>query len=232
EDADHQVTLSPACTHFVDTYSRVDAPPITVLRAVDGTYIDTVERADIEELLKRGYQMPKRIKVGSKDGKWDVYGLLIQPTDVVDGEKYPVIDYAYGGPQTVQTPKRFTWKNDYFDPLGRLQSFAQLGFVGVMIDGPGSAQREKAFHDVSYQHLQGSCGLDNHVHVIEKLAHDYSFMDIERVGIWGASGGGYATARGMLEYPDFYKVGVSIAGNHDSRLYNATWVERYNGLYD
>lgn len=118
-------------------------------------------------MFKRGYKIPERIKVKPKDGKWDLYGLLIKPAYFDVKKKYPVIDYAYGAPQTVHTPKRFTWKNYYFDPLGRLQSFAQLGFVGVMIDGPGSAQREKAFHDVSFQNLQGSCGIEDHVHVIQ-----------------------------------------------------------------
>ncbi|HEY4600317.1 MAG TPA: DPP IV N-terminal domain-containing protein [Cerasibacillus sp.] len=232
EDADHEVYLSPDNDYFIDVYSRIDLPPHTVLRNVDGRFVRKVAEADISRLLEKGYVIPKPIKVLSEDESYDIYGLMILPSELDEEQSYPMIDYAYGGPQTLHTPKRFTWTNSFADPLGGLQSLAQLGFVGVMIDGIGTPQRNKAFHDYSYQNLQACSGLKDHVHVIKELGKSYPYLDLERVGVWGFSGGGYATVRAMFEYPDFYKVGVSASGNHDQRLYNAAWVERYNGLYE
>lgn len=232
EDADHQISFSPDMSYFVDTYSRIDLPPKTIIRKANGTLVKTIEVSDISDLLKRGYIFPERIKVKSNDGLYNLYGLIIKPAQFREDKKFPLIDYAYGGVQTIHTPKRFTWTSDYPDALGGLQSLAQLGFIGFMIDGKGTPQRSKKFHDDSYQNLQKSAGLKDHIHAIKSLAQQYSFIDLDRVGVWGYSGGGYATARAMLEYPDFYKVGISAAGNHDQRLYNASWVERYNGLFN
>lgn len=233
EDANHSISLSPNKDYFVDTYSRVDLPPKTVLRAIDGTLITTIEEANIDKLLQIGYILPERFVVKASDGITDLHGIMIKPANFDETKQYPLIDYIYGGPQTINTPKSFTWKGyEGSSYLGGLQSFAQLGFLGIIMDGLGTPQRSKKIHDYCYKNLEGCAGLEDHFICTQELGKRFNFIDIERIGLWGASGGGYATVRAMLEYPHFYKVGVAASGNHDQRLYNAAWVERYNGLFD
>ncbi|MEG0899095.1 MAG: DPP IV N-terminal domain-containing protein [Oscillospiraceae bacterium] len=232
EDADHSVTISPEYSFFVDTYSRVDLPPVTNLRDKNGEFIAEIEKADITQLLENGFIFPERFSIKASDGKTDLYGIIIKPADFDETKKYPIIDYIYGGVQCTNVPKNFAWCNEGKGICGGLESFAQLGFVGIVLDGPGTTNRGKDFHDIAYKNLQGCAGLDEHLYCTKKLAEKYKYLDIEKVGIWGASGGGYATLRAMCLYPDFYKVGASFSGNHDERLYNACWVERYNGEYE
>lgn len=233
EDANHNISLSTDKKYFADTYSRVDLPPTTLLKTIDGKLITVIEEANIDRLLEMGYILPERFTIKARDGKTDLYGIIVKPTDFHDSKKYPLIDYIYGGPQIINTPKSFTWKaEEGASYLGGLQSFAQLGFVGIIMDGMGTPQRSKNFHDDCYKNLEGCAGLKDHYICTQNLADRWQFIDMDRIGLWGVSGGGYATVRAMFEYPDFYKVGVAVSGNHDQRLYNASWVERYNGLFD
>lgn len=233
EDATHMVDFSPNHEYFLDTFSRVDLPPVTVLRAVDGRLIRELEQADITLLLAQGYQLPERFTVKAQDGETDLYGVLVRPADCAPNGKFPVIDYFYAGPQVVNTPKAFCFEANrgVVDLLGGAQPLAQLGFATVIMDGMGTPARSKAFHDVSHGNLQGAAGLCDHVAGMKQLAEMYPFIDLDRVGIWGISGGGYGSTRAILTYPDFYKVAVSVCGNHDQRVYVYAWGERYQGMY-
>jgi dipeptidyl aminopeptidase/acylaminoacyl peptidase len=169
--------------------------------------------------------------VKARDGETDIYGLLIYPTDFDPKKKYPLVDSIYPGPQIIRTPKSF-----FSSMLGMMfwgdQALAELGFIVVNIDGMGTPLRSKAFHDVAYGNLGEAGGLKDHIEGFKQLAAEHPYIDLDRVGIHGSSGGGFATARAMLEFPDFYKVGVSSAGNHDQRGYIASWGEKYQGLLD
>ncbi|WP_017154497.1 S9 family peptidase [Bacillus bingmayongensis] len=237
ENAEHNVSVSPDYCFFIDTFSRVDMPPKSVLRSTDGKLICTLEQADIQLLLSNGYQIPKRFTVKAADGITDLYGILIPPAKINKGCKYPILDYIYGGPQITRTPKEFTWGGEYalglpVDQVGGAQSFAQLGFAVILMDGRGTPYRSKEFHDFSNERLEWSAGLEDHVVAIKQLAEQYPFLDSKKVGIYGESGGGYAAARAILTYPDVYKVAVSGCGNHDQRLYLAAWGERFQGLFN
>lgn len=230
EDATHAVTMGASA--FVDTYSRVDLPPVTVLRNLDGQLIRQLEEADITDLMALGYQYPERFTVKAEDGT-ELYGIMVKPADFDPNKTYPVIDYIYGGPQLYNVPRDFTWDNSMNrEVMGGLQEFAQLGFVGITIDGRGTPGRGKEFHNHCYRNLHGCAGLSDHVSCAKELKEKFPFMDMDRVGIWGNSGGGYGTVSAMLLYPDFYKVGVASSGNYDQRMYEHSWTERYNGLYD
>lgn len=234
EDANHRISMGD--DSFVDTYSRVDLPPVTVLRKTDGTMIRELEKADIEDLLEQGYQIPRRFTVKAADGVTELYGILVPPAMMkrVDGtETYPVIDYIYGAAQLYNVPRDFTWDNTLNrEVMGGLQEFAQLGFAGIILDGRGTPGRGKAFHDHSFKNFEFCDGLVDHVHCAKELKEKFPFLDLERVGIWGNSGGGYATVTAMFTYPEFYKVGVASAGNYDQRMYEHSWTERYGGLYE
>lgn len=231
EDAVHAVTIGENA--FVDTYSRVDLPPVTVLRNLDGTLIRELERADVSDLMAAGYQLPERFTVKSADGAYDLHGILVKPADFDPQKKYPVIDYIYGGAQLYNVPRDFTWDNGMNrEIMGGLQEFSQLGFVGIILDGRGTPGRGMKYHSYSYHKIHGCAGLEDHVFCADELKEKYPFMDFERIGMWGNSGGGYATVSAMFQYPEFYKVGVASSGNYDQRMYEHSWTERYNGLYD
>lgn len=231
EDATHSVSIGAEA--FVDTYSRVDLPPVTVLRKLDGSLITELEKADVSDLMALGYQMPERFTVTAADGVTQLYGIMVKPADFDPNKKYPVIDYIYGGAQLYNVPRDFTWDNSMNrEVMGGLQEFAQLGFVGITIDGRGIPGRGKEFHNYSYKKLHGCAGLEDHVACADELKEKFPFMDMDRVGMWGNSGGGFGTVSAMLLYPDFYKVGVASSGNYDQRMYEHSWTERYNGLYD
>ena len=236
EDAEHDVFISPDHQYFVDTFSRVDLPPMSVLRRTDGSLVRHLEEADIEHLLKKGYQIPERFTVKATDGITDLYGILIRPAMVEADTKYPILDYVYGGPQRSHTPKRFTWGGEmHVEPIdltGGAQTFAQLGFAVILMDGRGTPYREKAFHDYSNGRLERAAGLEDHEAAIKQLTERYSFLDGDRVGTYGESGGGYGAARAILTYPDTYKVAVAGCGNHDQRFYLASWGERFQGKFD
>lgn len=231
EDAVHQVSMGEHT--FVDTYSRVDAEPVTVIRALDGTLIRELERADVTGLLANGYRYPERFTVLADDGVTLLYGILVRPSGFEAGKEYPVIDYVYGGAQLYNVPRGFTWDNAMGrEVMGGLQEFAQLGFAGIILDGRGTPGRGKAFHDFSWKGIHECAGLRDHVSCLPALKERFPFLDLKRVGIWGNSGGGYATVSAMLQYPDVYKAGVASAGNYDQRMYENSWTERYYGRYE
>lgn len=232
ENADHRIVFSPELSSFVDTYSRVDLSPITVVRAYDGKLIATIQSSDIELLLAHGYQLPEVFHVKASDGVTDLYGVFIRPVPFEENKKYPIIDFAYGGVHTTFAPTTFPLTAQGRDQMHIAQSLAQLGFVVIMMDGMGTPGRSKAFYDVCYKNLQGAAGIQDHVLGTRELAERFPFIDIERVGMYGFSGGGYGSVRAMLEFPEFYKVAVAGCGDHDNRLYSVEWGERYQGLYD
>ena len=223
EDAEHRVNFSPTGNYFVDIYSRVDLPPETVLRDTSGRLIKHLESADVELLLATGWTFPEPFKAKARDGVTDIYGMIMRPSNFDPNKKYPVIEYNYSGPQTNITPKGFV------GVFGQNQALAELGFIIVTIDGLGMNYRSKAFQDYSYKNL-GDGGFPDHISAIKQLADRYPYMDVSRVGIYGGSAGGYASTKAILTHPDFYKVAVSWAGNHDHRTDKASWCERYMGF--
>jgi dipeptidyl-peptidase 4 len=224
ENADHDVALSPSGRWFVDTYSTPTTPQVTVLRDASGKLVNTLEKADASKLLATGWKAPTPIIVKARDGKTDLYGLMYTPTTLDSAKKYPIINHIYPGPQTGSVGGRG------FSPArGDAQALAELGFVVVEIDGTGTPWRSKTFHDAYYGHM-GDNTLPDQVAGMKELAQRYRFIDIDRAGIYGHSGGGFATAGAMFRYPDFFKVGIAESGNHDNRVYEDDWGERYHGL--
>ncbi|HBM46557.1 MAG TPA: peptidase S9 [Lachnoclostridium sp.] len=233
EDAVHHISMGQDA--FVDTYSRVDLPPVTVLRKTDGTLVRELEQADITDLLALGYQMPERITLTAADGKTKLYGVFFRP-DTPDSEHqdfWPLIDYIYGGAQLYNVPREFTWDNGMDREIyGGLESFAKLGFAGLILDGRGIPGRGMDFHKLSYHNIHACAGLEDHVYALNELKNLYPQIDFNRIGMWGNSAGGYATVSAMLKYPEVYRVGVASSGNYDQRMYEHSWTERYNGLYN
>jgi len=225
EDADHSVWISPDNHFFVDNFSRADQKPKAVLRSMlDGKLIADIQESDISKLLATGWKYPKPFKVKGRDGITDIFGLLFYPTNFDATKKYPVIDATYTGPQAVRTAKSFirAYRNDDV-PI------AELGFIVMTIDGFGTAFRSKAFHDVSYMNL-GDIGAADHIGGLRQLARLYPYLDTTRVGIYGHSAGGYDAAHALFTHPEFYKVGVSTAGNHDNMMSKEWWDEQYMGM--
>ncbi len=224
EDADHDISLSPTGRYFVDTFSRPDVPQTSVLRDLNGKVVVTLEKADISRLLATGWKPPQPITVKARDGKTDLYGLLYTPTNLDSTKKYPIVNHVYPGPQTGSVGGRS------FSPArGDAQALAELGFVVVEIDGMGTPWRSKSFHDAYFARM-GDNTLPDQVAGMKELARRFSWIDVDRAGIYGHSGGGFAAAAAMFRYPDFFKVGIAEAGNHDNREYEDDWGERYQGL--
>jgi len=224
EDANHSVTLSTSGRYFVDTYSKPDVPQISVLRDAEGKLIATLERADISKLLATGWKPPIPITVKARDGVTDLYGLMFRPTNFDPNKKYPIINSIYPGPQTGSVGGR-----SFSAARGDTQALAELGFVVVQIDGMGTPWRSKKFHDAWFGDM-GDNTIPDQVTGMKQLAERYPWIDIDHVGIYGHSGGGNATAAAMFHYPDFFKVGVAQAGNHDNRIYEDDWGEKWQGL--
>ena len=224
ENANHSVIWSPDGKYFVDNFSTPNTPTVSVLRDSRGKLIANLEKADVSRLVATGWKPPTPITVKARDGKTDLYGLMFSPTKIVAGKKYPVIDYIYPGPQGGGVGPR-----SFAASRGDNQALAELGFVVVVVDGMCNPLRSKAFHDSCYGNM-GDNTLEDQVTAIKQLAAKYRFIDINRVGIWGHSGGGFATAAAMFRFPDFFKVGISESGNHDNRNYEDDWGERYIGL--
>lgn len=220
----HSVTFSPDYKHLVDTYSSVEVPPVSVLRDNTGKKIADLETADISKLKEKNWVAPKVFSVKARDNKTDLYGLIFLPSNYDESKKYPVVNYIYPGPQSGSVGYYG------FRPTVRdNQALAELGFVVVAVDGMGTPQRSKSFHDAYYGNMADN-GLPDNITAIKQLAKKYKGMDISRVGIWGHSGGGFASTRAVFDYPDFYDVAVSGAGNHDNRNYEADWGEKWHGL--
>jgi len=227
ESGDHNVTFSASGEYFFDAYSRVDAPPVLVVRSAHGKLVREMAKSDIGELTAKGWTAPEPFEAKAADGVTDVYGAIFKPANFDATKKYPVLDSVYPGPQHGRVPKTFV--EGCVDTYGQALALTQLGFVVITVDGRGTPLRSKAFHDFSYGKLGDAGGLEDHVATIKQLAEKYTYMDLARVGIYGHSGGGYATVRAMLTYPDFYKVGVASSGEHDMRGYIAEWGEKYEG---
>jgi dipeptidyl-peptidase-4 len=224
EDADHEVSLSPSGRFFVDSYSKPDVPQVSLLRKAGGKLLLLLERADISHLLAAGWKPPLPITVKARDGVTDLFGLLFRPTNFDPGKKYPIINNIYPGPQSGSVRSR-----SFLPAHGDAQSLAELGFVVVQLDGMGTPGRSKKFHETYYGNM-GDNTLPDQVAGMKELAQRYAWIDIDRAGIYGHSGGGYATCDAMFRYPDFFKVGVSQAGNHDNRVYEDDWGEKWQGL--
>jgi dipeptidyl aminopeptidase/acylaminoacyl peptidase len=224
ENANHGVTMAPDGKYFVDTYSTPETPPVTVLRDMSGKLIQQLEHADMSRLVASGWKAPTPIRMKARDGKTDIYGLMFTPSTLDSAKKYPIINYIYPGPQSGSVGPR-----SFAAARGDNQAVAELGFVVVAIDGMGTPGRSKTFHDAYYGHM-GDNTLPDQVAGMKELAQRYAFIDINKVGIWGHSGGGFATASAMFRFPDFFKVGISESGNHDNRNYEDDWGERYQGL--
>jgi dipeptidyl aminopeptidase/acylaminoacyl peptidase len=223
---DHTTQLSPDMKYLVDTYSQPDVAPVVVLRdAATGKVVMPLEKADISKLVATGWKPPVPIKMTAHDGKTAIYGLMFVPTHLDPNAKYPIINNVYPGPQSGSTGSR-----SFSAARGDRQALAELGFIVVTIDGMGTPGRSKSFEDAYY----GAMGRDNtipdQVAGMQQLAQKYSYIDINRAGIWGHSGGGFGTTSAMFRFPDFFKVGIAESGNHDQRLYEDDWGERYQGL--
>src|SRR5882672_11176538 len=224
ENADHNISLSPSGRFFVDTYSTPDTPPVTLLRDADGKTILTLETADISRLVATGWTPPTPITVKARDGSTDLYGLLYKPMNLDPSRKYPIVNHIYPGPQTGSVGGR------QFSPArGDAQALAELGFAVVEIDGMGTPWRSKKFHEAYYGDM-GDNTLPDQVTGMKQLAERYPWIDIDRAGIYGHSGGGNAAADAMFRYPDFFKAGIAEAGNHDQREYEDDWGEKWQGL--
>jgi dipeptidyl-peptidase 4 len=224
EDADHTIDLSPSGRYFVDTYSTPRVPPVAVLREANGSTVMTLETSDISRLLEAGWQPPMPITVKARDRQTDLHGLLFRPTRFDPSRRYPIINNIYPGPQTGSVGTR-----SFSAARGDAQALAELGFIVVQIDGMGTPWRSRTFHEAYYGDM-GDNTLPDQVGGMTELAARFPWIDLDRAGIYGHSGGGYATAGAMFRYPDFFKVGVSQAGNHDNRVYEDDWGEKWQGL--
>ncbi len=226
EGGNHDVSISASGRFFVDSYSKPDVAPVAVLRAMDGKLLATIEKADITRLIAAGWKPPVPITVKARDGETDLYGLMFKPTNLDPRKKYPIINHIYPGPQGGSVGSRA-----FTAARGDSQALAELGFVVVEIDGTGNPTRSKKFHDAYYGNM-GDNTLPDQIAGMKQLAALYPWIDLDRAGIWGHSGGGFAAADAMFRYPNFFKVGISEAGNHDNRGYEDDWGERYQGLLE
>jgi dipeptidyl aminopeptidase/acylaminoacyl peptidase len=225
EPADHTITLSPDGRLFADAYSTPTTPSVTVLRsAQDGHVVSTIAKADISRLLATGWKAPEPFTVKARDGKTDLYGLMFKPTQFDPSRKYPVVDYIYPGPQTGSVGSR-SFNAARVDH----QALAELGFIVVAIDGMGTPWRSKAFHDAYFGNI-GDNTMPDQVAALKELGKRHAWIDMDRVGIWGHSGGGNATVTAMFRYADLFKVGIAESGNHDNRNYEDDWAEKWQGL--
>ncbi len=224
DSANHEVTLSPSGRYIVDTYSRVEMPPVTVLRDANGRMLLPLERADISRLVATGWTPPLSFTVKARDGVTDLYGLLYRPTSFDSTKRYPIINHIYPGPQTGSVGSR-----SFSAARGDARALAELGFIVVEIDAMGTPGRSKSFHAAYYGNM-GDNGLPDQVAGMRELARRYPWIDLDRAGIYGHSGGGYAAADAIFRYPDLFKVAVAEAGNHDNRNYEDDWGEKWQGL--
>ena len=230
EAFDHDITMAEDGSSFVDVYSKEDTPQTAVVRDLSGKVLLELGKQDIAKLTAAGWKPPMSITVKARDGKTDLWGYMWRPTNFDPGRKYPVVDYVYPGPQDGGCSA--SGPHTFLAARGDDQALAELGFVVVCIDGMGNPHRSKSFHDAhaSKPEEMGEDTIPDQVAGIKDLARQYSYIDLDRVGIWGHSGGGNATASAMFHFPDFFKVGWSESGNHDNRDYEDDWDERWAGL--
>lgn len=223
-NGNHTVRFSADGKYFTDTYSQPNVPPISELRDAKGKLITSLEKADVSRLIATGWKAPTPFSVKSADNRWDLYGIMHMPMNMNANEKYPVVVYIYPGPQGGSVG---SW--NFLEARSDNQALAELGFIVVALEGSCNPDRSKSFHDACYGTMSENT-LPDQIAGLKQLQTKYPFLDLDRVGIWGHSGGGYATASAMFQYPDFFKVGISESGNHDNRNYEDDWGERYIGL--
>jgi dipeptidyl aminopeptidase/acylaminoacyl peptidase len=221
---DHNFSMNDKKNYFVNNFSRVNSTPASALFSVDGKKLMDLETADLTSLFSAGYKFPETFKVKADDGVTDIFGVMYKPYDFDSTKKYPIIEYVYPGPQTESVNKSFSKGMDRIDRL------AQLGFVVVTIGNRGGhPARSKWYHNYGYGNLR-DYGLADKKAAIEQLADRFTFIDRDKVGIHGHSGGGFMSTAAMFAYPDIFKVAVSNAGNHDNSVYNRWWSEKHNGV--
>ncbi|MGM0666648.1 MAG: DPP IV N-terminal domain-containing protein [Bacteroidota bacterium] len=219
----HRAFFSPDKKYFVDSWSTVTSPPVAVLRkTLTGAEVMKLEEADISDLRASGWRPPEVFVAKGRDGETDIWGIIIRPLDFDPSIKYPVIEYIYAGPHSSFVPKSF---RPY---LGNMHSLAELGFILVQVDGMGTSNRSKAFHDVCYKNIKDA-GFPDRIKWIKAAAEKYPEMDISSVGIYGTSAGGQNSTGALLFHPDFYTVGVSSCGCHDNRMDKIWWNEQWMG---
>ncbi len=223
-DFDHQVVSSESSNYFIDNYSRVNTAPISNLYNASGQLVMKLEETDLSNLFAAGYKFPEPFKVKAGDGITDLYGVMYKPFDFDSTKTYPIIEYVYPGPQTEAVNKSFGRSMDRIDRL------AQMGFIVISVGNRGGhPSRSKWYHTYGYGNLR-DYGLEDKKVAAEQLADKYPFIDLSKVGITGHSGGGFMSTAAMLVYPDFFKVAVSGAGNHENNIYNRWWSERHHGV--
>ena len=223
-DFEHAMSMNDNQGFYVDNFSRVNTIPKSVLFNSDGKKIMDLETADLSSLMVTGYKFPQPFKVKADDGITDLYGVMYKPFDFDSTKKYPIIEYVYPGPQTESVNKAFGRSMDKVDRM------AQLGFVVVTIGNRGGhPSRSKWYHNYGYNNLR-DYGLADKKAAVEQLADRYNYIDVNRVGIHGHSGGGFMSTAAMLVYPDFFKVAISSSGNHDNSVYNRWWSEKHHGV--
>lgn len=220
-NGNHSIDFSPDRKYIVDIYSRADAPPVNELRrASDGKLVCKLEEADITELKAKGWKAPEVFVAKGRDGKTDIWGLIYRPRDFDPNKKYPVIEDIYAGPQGSFVPKTF-------GPV-RYQNLTDAGFIVAKVDGMGTANRSKAFHDVCWKNLKDA-GFPDRILWHKAIAAKYPYYDVSRVGIYGTSAGGQNAAGAVLFHPEFYKAAVANSGCHDNRMDKASWNEQWMG---
>lgn len=219
----HQAWFSSDYRYLVDVYSKVDTPPVAVLRdARTGRQVMPLEQADISRLEANGWRAPEVFSAKGRDGKTDIWGVIYRPTNFDPSRKYPVVEYIYSGPGGQHVPKSFSSYNWW------MTSLAELGFIVVQVDGMSTSFRSKDFEEVCYKNLKDA-GLPDHMAWLQEAAHRYPYMDLDRVGIFGSSAGGQEAMSAVLFHPEFYKAAYSACGCHDNRMDKIWWNELWMG---
>ena len=224
EKKHHRITLSNNAEFFLDRVSTPNQAETSFIRSTNSKSSFIIEKMDITKLTDTGWQAPTPFIVKDRNYEHDIYGLMYKPSDFDASKSYPVVNYLYPGPQVGSIRGRH-----FKTARGDNQAIAELGFIVIEIDALGTPGRSKSFHEFYYQNM-GDSGIPDQVSAITQLAKKYHWIDSTRVGIWGHSGGGFASTRALLTYPDFYSVAVSQAGNHDNRNYADEWGEKYHGM--
>lgn len=225
-DYNTSTSMSDSNKFFVSNYSRVNTVPKSELRNSTGAVIMNLEEADLSQLIATGYKFPQPFKMKADDGITDIYGVMYKPFNFDENKSYPLLEYVYPGPQTEAVNKSFSVRMD------RLDRMAQVGFIVVTLGNRGGhPARSKWYHNYGYGNLR-DYGLADKKYVAEQLADKHSYININKVGIYGHSGGGFMSTAAMLVYPDFFKAAVSSAGNHDNSMYNSWWSETHHGIQE
>jgi dipeptidyl aminopeptidase/acylaminoacyl peptidase len=222
EPGTHSASYSPNGKYMVDTWSQVNIAPVTILRETQkGKSLMELQRADTGRLAKLAIPLPMPFVAKGRDGLTDIYGIVCRPSDFDPSKRYPVIENIYAGPQDAFVPKAYM-------PYGEMQSMAELGFIVVQIDGMGTANRSKAFHDMAWKNI-ADAGFPDRIAWIRALATQFPWVDTTRVGLYGTSAGGQNALGGLLFHPEFYKAAVSSCGCHDNRVDKLWWNEQWMG---